>query len=90
MSARLVVTARPRSSKQGVAVKAGVVVVSVHAVAEDGKANAAVVAVVADFFGVARSRVSIARGEKSRHKELVIDGLDDDAVSAKLLSAQTA
>ena len=90
VTARLVVTAKPRAAKQGVSVKAGVVVVAVRAVAEDGKANAAVVDVVAEFFGVARSRVAIVRGEKSRHKELVVDGLSDDDVRRALADLSAA
>lgn len=36
----------------------------------DGKANAALVAWLADWFGVPKNRVTIERGELSRHKRV--------------------
>jgi uncharacterized protein (TIGR00251 family) len=39
----------------------------------DGKANAELIALVADHFGVPKSRVRIARGAGSRHKRVEID-----------------
>lgn len=82
---RLVISAKPKSSKAGVSVKDGVVVVKVNAPPEDGKANAAVLEVVAEFFGVPRSRVSIVRGETSRHKEIAIAGVSAAVVDAALM-----
>ena len=69
-------------------VKGDVVVVAVHAVAADGKANDAIVDVVAAFVGVSRSRVRIARGATARHKELVIDGISAADVDARLADAR--
>jgi uncharacterized protein len=43
-------------------------VVSVREVAEKGKANAAVVEAIAEYFGVAKSRVWIVAGHASRSK----------------------
>lgn len=54
--------------------------VKVRAVAEGGKANAAVCAVVAGALGVPKSAVVVARGHTSRHKSLAIDGVDEEAV----------
>ena len=48
--------------------------VRVRAVAEDGAANAAVEWVVAQWLGLAKTRVRIARGSKSRIKTIDIDG----------------
>ena len=81
---RLVIAAKPKSSKEGVGVKDGVVVVRVSAAPEDGKANARVVEVVAAFLSVARSRVSIVRGETARQKELFIAGTTATAVDEAL------
>lgn len=39
----------------------------------DGKANAELVALVAERFGVPKSRVRIARGAGARHKRVEID-----------------
>lgn len=44
--------------------------VFVRAVAEDGRANAAVCALVAESLGVARSAVTVARGASGRQKLL--------------------
>jgi uncharacterized protein (TIGR00251 family) len=41
----------------------------------DGKANDQLIRFVAKLLGVAKSRVSLVRGETSRHKTLRIDGL---------------
>jgi uncharacterized protein (TIGR00251 family) len=38
----------------------------------DGKANAAVIAFIADAFGVAKNQVHIQRGEAAREKEIHI------------------
>ena len=42
--------------------------VKVSAVPEDGKANAAVLKLLAKELGVAKSRLTLASGEKSRYK----------------------
>ncbi|MBU0681280.1 MAG: YggU family protein [Proteobacteria bacterium] len=42
----------------------------------EGKANKAVQAFVAKFFGVAKSAVILDSGQQSRHKRLVIKGID--------------
>ncbi|MBM4281983.1 MAG: DUF167 domain-containing protein [Deltaproteobacteria bacterium] len=77
-------TAKSKSSPQGVSVKDGVVVVRVSAPLEDRKANARVVKVVAAHLSVARSRVSLVRGEVARHKELFVAGLSAAAVDEAL------
>lgn len=64
----------PRSKKNCVDVQeGGAVVVRTTAVPEDGKATAAVAALLAAHFGVAKSRVRIVRGHTSRHKTYTID-----------------
>jgi uncharacterized protein (TIGR00251 family) len=82
--ARLPVTAKPKSSQEGLSVKDGVVVVRVAAPPEDGRANERVIALVAAFLSVPRSRVSIVRGEGARHKELLVAGLSAAAVDEAL------
>ncbi len=72
---RLVIAAKPKSAKEGVTLKDGAIIVRVTAAPEDGKANARVVVVVAEFLGVPRSSVEIVRGASSRHKELFIRGV---------------
>jgi uncharacterized protein len=51
----------------------------------DGQANAAVVEVVAKSLGIAKSRVLILRGEKSRNKRLKIEGLEMNQLKIRLV-----
>lgn len=52
-----------------------VVRVSVAAAPVDGQANAALCKLIAKRAGVARGRVSVIRGERSRDKVVHVDGL---------------
>ena len=54
----------------------------VRAVPEDGKANAALCALIAKALGVAKSKVAVARGGTSRMKVLEIEGATDAEVAA--------
>jgi uncharacterized protein (TIGR00251 family) len=55
----------------------------VSAPPEDGKANAALIALLAKTLGVGRSRVRISAGETSRGKTVEIDG-EAGALMARL------
>lgn len=58
-------------SKKGPLVEAdseGVMTAFVRERAVDGKANEAVIALLAEHFGVAKADVAIVRGHQSRHK----------------------
>jgi uncharacterized protein len=73
------VHARPRSARDEVegleeTPDGPVLKVRVRAVAEDGQANRAIALVVAHWLGIAKSRVEVASGGKSRFKTLAIDG----------------
>jgi uncharacterized protein (TIGR00251 family) len=75
----LTVRVSPKAARDGVdglaeTAQGPAVQVRVRAVPDEGKANAAVAAVVAGWLGVAGSRVSVARGHKSRVKTLEIGG----------------
>lgn len=50
----------------------------------DGKANAAVCAVIADALKVPKSSVHVLRGSTSRHKIVEVDGVDDARVRSAL------
>ena len=41
----------------------------------DGKANKAVIAYLAKFFGVPKSSITIKSGQQSRHKRCVVEGI---------------
>lgn len=50
--------------------ESGALKVRVTAKATEGKANKAVIEVLADYFGVRKGQVRILRGEKSRDKTI--------------------
>jgi uncharacterized protein (TIGR00251 family) len=56
---------------------------------EDGKANAALLALVADWLGVSKSAVALASGQKSRLKSIAVDGEPDKLLEkiSRLLAA---
>ena len=56
---------------------------------EDGKANAALLVLVADWLGVPKSAVALASGQKSRLKSVAVDGEPDKLLEkiSRLLSA---
>ena len=67
------VRVKPGSSQEKVILADdGSLVVYCHARAHDGEANAAVVALVAEYYGVAKSSMQIVRGAKGRDKVLEI------------------
>lgn len=83
-SVLLTVIARPGSNSDEVIVENGVVTVRVRARAIEGAANDAVVATLAGRLGLAKSRVQIERGERSRQKRVRILGLEKRAVAGAL------
>ncbi|HWT23629.1 MAG TPA: DUF167 domain-containing protein [Solirubrobacteraceae bacterium] len=64
--------------------RAGAVVIRVTAPPVDGKANAALCALVADLAGVAPSRVSVVRGATARDKVVRVEGIEAAALRARL------
>ena len=61
----------------------GVLRARVGAPAVEGAANNALVRLIAEELGVARSAVRIVAGASSRQKLVVIDGADPDAIVAR-------
>ena len=58
--------------------------VTVTAAPERGKANAAVIEVVAAALGVPRGRVRLTAGEASPLKSVQVEGLDEASVRSRL------
>jgi len=58
--------------------------VRVTAAPERGKANRAVLALLAKTLGVSRSRLAVVAGETDAHKSIRIEGLAPAAVRARL------
>lgn len=65
---RVSVKVIPRSSQHKVVDQEDSLRIYVHASATDGKANKAVIELLAKYYSTAKSNISIVRGEKSREK----------------------
>ncbi len=65
----------------------GVLRLRVSAPPQDGRANAAVVALLAAALGVRKSAVAISAGHASAHKRVAIEGLTRSEVEQRLGSA---
>jgi uncharacterized protein (TIGR00251 family) len=64
----------------------GVLRVSVAAPARDGKANRALVGLMAGLLLVPKSRITIIRGIGSRNKVVLVEGLDREQALDRLIS----
>ncbi len=75
------VKVQPKASRDQVAgYRDGVLQLRVTAPSDKGRASAAVVALLADALGVAKSRVRIVRGQSSRDKVLTVESLTPEDV----------
>jgi uncharacterized protein len=75
----------PRASKPGIALEPdGSLKVRLHSAPVDGAANAELVEVLAEAFGLPRSAVAIAGGAHSRTKRVQLDGIDERRLTAVL------
>ena len=84
------VQAQPGASREGVlGVHDGALKVGVSQAAERGKANRALVGLLAGLLGVRRSDVSILRGQRSRRKVVRVSGVRGDALQS-LVSGRSA
>jgi len=61
----------------------------VTAPAQRGKANEAVLRLLAAALGIERRRLRIVRGETSRQKVVSVDGLDEAEIRVRLGSASS-
>ena len=83
--ADLRVRLQPRARRDEVlGERAGAIVVRVTAPPVDGRANAALCALVAEAAGVAPSRVSVVRGHTARDKLVRVDGVEESALRRAL------
>ncbi len=67
-----------------IGIRDGVLLVRVSAPPVDGRANVAVCRLIARRVGVAPSRVTLVRGQRSRTKLVRVEGLDADALERAL------
>ena len=79
------VRVQPRASRDRVlGFRDGTVRVSVTAPPQDGRANAAVLVLLAERLGVAKSRLRIVRGHSSRDKLVAVEGIGSEAIVTNL------
>jgi uncharacterized protein len=84
-AAEIRVRLRPRGGRDElIGMRDGVMQVRVSAPPVGGKANDALRRLIAKSAGVAPSKVSIVRGEKSRDKLVRVESLDDAALRRAL------
>jgi uncharacterized protein (TIGR00251 family) len=74
------VRVQPRARKNEVVVRDGRPLIRVTAPPVDGKANAAVCALLAKSLGVPKSAVQVQRGASSRDKVVFIEGMEEGEV----------
>ena len=83
--ARIEVRLRPRGhADELLGLVDGVLQAKVSAPPVEGKANKALCRLVAKRAGVAPSRVSVVRGERSRDKVLLVEGVDEPTLMGRL------
>ena len=81
----LPVQAQPGARKNALTgVHAGRLKVSVTQAPEKGKANKALIEVLADALGVKRSQISLKSGQTASQKKFLIAGIDLPTITAKL------
>jgi uncharacterized protein len=77
----LAVRVQPRASRAKiVGMQGGMLKIALTSPPVDGAANKALCQLMAKELGVAKGRVTILRGEKSREKQILIQGVDQEAV----------
>ena len=72
---RISIKVIPRSSREEIVEEAGGLKVYVRAVPDKGKANKAVIGLIAERYGVRKSDVTIISGETARKKIVEVSGI---------------
>jgi uncharacterized protein (TIGR00251 family) len=85
----LEVRVRPKAGRNDVALDDAGVKVYVTAPAEGGRANAAVVALLADRLGVGRDGIAIVKGHRARDKVVRIEVLDAVTIKKRLAATES-
>ncbi len=81
----LPVHAQPGARKNGITgVHAGRLKVAVTQAPEKGKANQALVKLLAELLGIKRSQITLVAGETSSQKKFLITGVDPATLERKL------
>jgi len=84
-SVAIKVRVQPKASRDRVeGYRGDVLLLRVPAAPEDGKANSAVISLLAQTLGVPKSKVRIVRGHGSRDKVLRVDSITQEEVERSL------
>lgn len=84
----LPVQAAPGARRNGIdGLRAGRLRVQVTQVPEKGKANSAIIDVLAEVLGISRSRIELCSAPSSAHKRFLISDLTPDEVRRRLIAA---
>lgn len=92
MTAGLRVRVQPGARSTGLVgwMSDGTLKLKVSAPPEAGRANRAVVELLAAVLGVREGAVKVVRGQSARGKTIEVDGLDQRAVAARITAALEA
>lgn len=71
---RITIKVMPKSSREEIVEENGVIKAYVKAAPDKGKANKALIELVAEHYGVKKAAVSIISGETSRNKIVEVAG----------------
>ena len=64
--------------------KDGILLIKVTAVPEKGKANQAVISLLAEKLGVRKTSIEITRGQTSRNKTIIIYGISNEELLSQI------
>jgi uncharacterized protein (TIGR00251 family) len=85
-NARLTIKVTPNAGRNAiVGFKEGVLLVKVAAPPEKGKANKELIDFLAEKLGIKKSSVLIVKGQTSRFKSIVIEGMSGDEVVKRFM-----
>ena len=87
---QLNIRVQPKAKRNVIEVDGDRIVVRVTAAPEDGKANDAVMTLLAKKLGIAKGRITVVRGHKARDKQLEIQGIETEKVMTLLRPSQAA
>jgi uncharacterized protein YggU (UPF0235/DUF167 family) len=76
---------QPRARREALELRDGALRAVVTAPAEQGKANEAVIALVARTWRLPKSAFAVARGASARHKVLSVGGGDPEALAGRIV-----
>ena len=80
--------ARPGASRNGLeGIHGGALKVAVHAPPEKGKANKALLEVLAKTLGIPKNRFSLAKGETSKDKWIAVQGVSPAELERRIQKA---